>query len=153
MFESLLPALQGLITSAKAMASFDAFRKKRVGEARALVEELKENSRLCFRVLDDKVPHNVVIPRFSTKVFDRLNQQGFDFNSLKRAKISSFPGIDKTDLASWPGKRTAELVESIYDKIKELRSLHRFKTAGALQRRRIINIHKRILFLLRHIKS
>ena len=43
MFESLLPVLQGLINATKAMASFDAFRKAQRCEARALIEELKEN--------------------------------------------------------------------------------------------------------------
>ena len=62
MFESLLPVLQGLINATKAMASFDAFRKAQRGEARALIEELKENSRLCFRVVADGVDHRAVIP-------------------------------------------------------------------------------------------
>ena len=99
-----IPVLQGLLTAVKAMASFDAFSKKKSGEVRALIEELKENSRLCFRVVEDQVPHQNVIPRFSTRMFDQLNQEGFDFNALKRQKISPFPGIEKSDLASWPGK-------------------------------------------------
>ena len=74
MFESLLPVLQGLINVTKAMAAFDAFRKAQRGEARALIEELKENSRLCFRVIGDGVDHRSVVPKFSTGVFDRLNK-------------------------------------------------------------------------------
>jgi hypothetical protein len=153
MFESLLPALQGLITTAKAMANFDALRKGRRGDIRALIEELKENSRLCFRALNDGVPHQAVIARFSTAAYDRLNQSGFDFNALKRQRIQRFPGLEHTDLASWPGKTTAALVENIYDKIKELRSINEYKPDGALNRRRLINIHKRILLLLRHARS
>jgi hypothetical protein len=153
MLESVLPILQGLITSAKAMASFDSFRKKSKGEARALIQELKENSRLCFRVVVDDVPHKEVIPLFSTAVFDRLNQEGFNFNALKRSAIPGFPEIERTDLASWPGKHTAELIENIYDKIKDLRSRHTFIPDGSLHKRRIVNIHKRILLLLRHAKS
>lgn len=153
MLESVIPAFEGLVTAAKAMASFDAFRKGRRGEVRALIEELKENSRLCFRVVVDGVDHRLVIPRFSTTVFDRLNEAGFDFDSLTRRKIALYPGIERTDLASWPGKSTAELVENIYDKIKELRSMHEFTPEHPLNRRRLVNIHKRILLLLRHARD
>lgn len=153
MLELVIPALQGLITATKAMASFDAFRKGRKGDVRSLIEEIKENSRLCFRVVDDGVDHKTIVPRFATTVFDRLNQAGFDFNSLKRQKIAQFPGIEGTDLASWPGKLTAKLVENIYDKIKDLRSRHEFMPDQSLNRRRLINIHKRILLLLRHQRA
>ena len=89
MFESLLPVLQGLINVTKAMASFDAFRKAQRGETRALIEELKENSRLCFRVVGDGVDHRSVIPKMSTAVFDRLNATGFNFNVLQRRRIAA----------------------------------------------------------------
>ena len=66
MIESILPALSGMITTAKAMALFDAFRKGRRGDIRALIEELKENSRLCFHVVNDGIDHKTVISKFST---------------------------------------------------------------------------------------
>jgi hypothetical protein len=150
MLETLLPALQGLLTTAKAMASFDALRKGRKGDIRALIEELKENTRLCFRVLNESVDPGLVVPRLSSVEFDRLNKSGFNFNALKSARIPPFSGIEKTDLASWPGKTTAELVENIYDKIKSLKSLHEFKPEDPTIRRRIINVHKRLLLLLQH---
>jgi hypothetical protein len=150
MLESILPALSGLITTAKAMASFDALRKGRKGDVRSLIEEFKENSRLCFRVVNDGIDHKAVIAKFSTSEFDRLNKAGFNFNALKHQKIRGIPGIEKTDLASWPGKTTAALVENIYDKIKDLKSLHEFKPEGVANRRRLINIHKRICLLRRH---
>ena len=50
MLESLITAFGGLITATKAMASFDVFFKGRKGDARALIEELKRTSRLCFHV-------------------------------------------------------------------------------------------------------
>jgi hypothetical protein len=121
---------------AKAMASFDAFRRGKKGDIRSLIEELKENSRLCFHVVNDGVDYKNVIPKFSTVEFDRLNREGFNFNALKTQKIQVIPGIEKTDLASWPGKTTAELVEKIYDKIKDLKSMQEFKPEGAFNRRR-----------------
>jgi hypothetical protein len=153
MLESVFPAISGLVSTAKAMATFDAFRKGRKGEIRSLIEELKENSRLCFRVVNEGVDHKVVIAKFSTIEFDRLNKAGFNFNALQSQKIPALPGIEKTDLASWPGKTTAALVENIYDKIKDLKSVHEFKPEGLHNRRRLINIHKRILLLLRHARG
>ena len=153
MFESLLPVLQGLINATKAMASFDAFRKAQRGEARALIEELKENSRLCFRVVADGVDHRQVIPKLSTTVFDRLNAAGFDFNALQRRRIAPYPGLAASDLAPWSGKTTAALVSNIYDKLKDLRSRHEFTPEQKFNRRRLINIHKRLLPLLRHARD
>lgn len=146
----LLPALEGFISAAKAMASFDAFRKNRKGDARALIEELKANSRLCFRVISDGVSPETVIPHFVITEFDRLNKAGFNFNLLQRSRIPHFPGIEKTDLASWTDKTTEALIVNIYDKIKNVQSIHQFASGNASVRRRIINIHKRILLLLRH---
>lgn len=154
MLESI-PSLLNLFSSAaKAMSWFADLRKKTRGDVRALVEELKENARLCFRVTEDRVASVQVIPLLSTVVFDRLNEAGFDFNAVKRELIPSFEGMAGTDLASWAGKPTQSLVVSIYDKIKDLRSLHALP--GSRERRfgpRIINIQRRILLLLRHAGS
>ena len=60
-----------------------------------------------------------MIPKFSTAHFDRLNLEGFNFNKLKNGKIPEFEYLAGTDLRSWPGKTTGELVANIYDKIKE----------------------------------
>ena len=153
MLESFLPALSGLITTVKAMASFDAFRKNRKGDIRSLIDELKENSRLCFRVVEDRVDHKIVIPKFSTADFDRLNKGGFNFNALQSRNIQALPGIEKTDLASWAGKSTSTLIENIYDKIKNLKSVHEFTPESPTNRRRLLNIHKRILLLLHHARG
>lgn len=150
---AFIPALEGLVTAAKAMASFDAFRKQRKGDARALAEELKANSRLCFRVVEDGVAATEVVSHFSTAEFDRLNKAGFNFNALNSRRIPDYPGIEQSDLAAWPGKTTARLVDNIYDKIKTLQSIHHFKPEHPQLRRRIINIHKRILLLLRHAQG
>ncbi len=150
MLESLATVLGGLITAAQAMAYFDMSLKGRRGDARALIAELKENSRLCFHVAGGGVKASRVIPQFSTVEFDRLNKAGFNFNVLKRSKIPEFSGLARTDLASWSGKKTEHLVANIYDKIKNLRSIHAFQPESTGQRRRLLNVHKRILLLLRH---
>ncbi|MDO8990476.1 MAG: hypothetical protein Q7U91_12685 [Sideroxyarcus sp.] len=154
MLETISPVLSLITTAAKAMHWFADLRKQTKGEVRALIEELKENSRLCFRAVEDGIAPEEIIPKFSTAVFDRLNESGFDFNAVKRKDIPLYEGMENTDLASWADKSTHALIESIYDKIKDIRSLH--ATSAKAKRRfgpRIINIHKRLLLLLRHARS
>ena len=153
MLESIGPVLSGVITTAKVMEIFDAFRRGRKGDTRSLIEELKENSRLCSHVVYDGIDHATVISKFTTAEFDRLNKTGFNFNALQTKKISAVTGIEKTDLRSWPGKTTEKLVENIYDKIKDLKSAQEFTPTEPTNRRKLINIHKRVLLLLRHVKD
>jgi hypothetical protein len=87
-----------------------------------------------------------------TRVFLKTN---FDFNSLKKQRISGDERIEKSDLASFLGKETASLVENIYDRIKELRRIYRVDKDNpkVRWRVRIINLQKRILLLLWHLKK
>jgi hypothetical protein len=154
MLEAISPVLTLITTAAKAMHWFSDLRKQTRGDVRALIEELKENSRLCFRVVEDGIAPEEIIPKYSTAVFDRLNESGFDFNAVKRKDIPMYEGMENTDLASWKGKTTQALIGNIYDKIKDIRSLH--ASSAKAKRRigpRIINIHKRLLLLLRHARS
>jgi hypothetical protein len=153
MLESFDPVFTGVITTAKVMAIFDGFLKGRRGDTRSLIEELKANSRLCSHVVHDGVDHATVISKFTTAEFDRLNKTGFNFNVLQAKKISASPEIEESDLQTWPGKTTENLVENIYDKIKGLKSAHDFTPTKSTNRRKLINIHKRILLLLRHVKD
>jgi hypothetical protein len=78
---------------------------------------------------------------------------GFNFNTLKRGKIAPFPSLAGTDLASWQGKTTEALVESIYDKLNDLklRYPHVKRSEKYRWRVRVNNIRKRIWLLLRHV--
>lgn len=154
MLESVSPFLAVLSSGAKAMAWFSDIRKKTKGDVRALMEELKENTRLCFHVVEDNVGAEVIIPRMSTAVYDRLNESGFDFDAVKRSHIPDFEYLAKSDLASWVNKPTSKLIENIYDKIKEIRTIQAVDAKGSImRRRRIINIHKRLMLLLRHVRG
>ena len=135
--------------------AFSDMRAKTRGDARSLVEELKENSRLCWLVIEENVGVTKIIPQLSHTEFDRLNKAGFDFNALKRKKIRKYPQIDKSDLASWSGKSTHDLIENIYDKIKDLKTTYKYSPHSEKHRwkARIINIQKRILLLVKHLKD
>jgi hypothetical protein len=130
-------------------------RAKTRGDARSLVEELKENSRLCWLVIEEDVQSGKIIPKLSHSEFDRLNKAGFDFDALKRKKIKKYAQLNDTDLASWAGKSTHDLVENIYDKIKNIKTTYKYAPHSENRRwkARIINIQKRILLLVKHLRD
>jgi hypothetical protein len=155
MLENIPAVLKSLATAGSALKAFTDMRAKTRGDARAIVEELKENSRLCWMVIEEDVPVEQIIPNLSSAEYDRLNKAGFDFDALKRKKISRQAGLRDTDLASWAGKPTRDLVENIYDKIKNLKTTYRHAPNSEKRRwkTRIFNIQKRILLLLDHFRN
>ncbi len=85
--------------------------------------------------------------------FDRLNRAGFDFNAVKRERIGTGKSLAGTDLASWQGKSTEAVLGSIYDKIKDLKTIYprTVKNRARRRRSRVWNIQKRIRLLLKHL--
>ncbi|MCW8883530.1 MAG: hypothetical protein OQK92_14500, partial [Sedimenticola sp.] len=132
-----------------------AWWKKSKGDSRALIGELKDNLIYLDIVVKDKVELGEVIEKISVAEYKRLANAGFNFNSLKRGKIATLPALKGTDLASWQGKQADELVESIYDKLNDLklRYPHVKKNSKYRWSVRINNIRKRIWLLLMHVRS
>ena len=155
MLENISSILKSIATMYSGLKAFSDMRAKTRGDARSLVEELKENSRLCWLILEEDVGIEKIIPQLSYAEFDRLNTAGFDFDALKRKKIRNYPQLNKSDLASWAGKSTHALIENIYDKIKELKTTYKYSPQSEKYRwkARIINIQKRILLLVNHLKD
>jgi len=155
MLENVPGILKSIATMYSGLKAFSDMRAKTRGDARSLVEELKVNSRLCWLVIEEDVGVEKIIPQLSHIEFDRLNKAGFDFDALKRKKIRKYPQVDKTDLASWSGKSTHALIENIYDKIKDLKTTYKYSPHSEKHRwkARIINIQKRILLLVKHLKD
>jgi len=155
MLENLPLALKSIASAASTLNAFSDWRSRTKGDVHALIEELKENSRYCWLVLEQDIEPETIIPQLSTKEYDRLGKAGFDFNSLKRRKIPHMRSLQGTDLTSWQGKSTEELVANIYDKIKDLKTLHPYqgKKQNIQWKTRISNIQKRNLLLLKHVTS
>lgn len=151
MSSSLLAALQAAPGIAKTIGAFDQFLSSRRGNQRALIDELNTNTNLCQFVVAKKVPAATVIADFKTQEFDRLNKEGFGFDSLKRAKIEDYPEIKGTSLASYAGKPTSELITRTYELIKKAQLIVKYTPADPLLGRRVMNISKRLRLLARHI--
>lgn len=151
---SLFSTLGSAASTAKA---FTKLLQNRKGEARLLLEELKKNSTLSWLVVERSVEPQKVIPQFSTRVYDRLLEKNFNFNDLTPRKkiLQGNASLKDSDLASFIGKDVENLIEGIYDRIKELELIFQVDPANPRidWNRRIINIHKRILLLMVHLKG
>ena len=147
--------LNALSTSGAAMKSMTSWWKKSKGDSRALIGELKDNLSYLDMVAEDDVPLGDVAAKMSVVEYKRLSREGFNFNKLKKSKIVKYQSLRGSDLESWGGKTTEDLVVSIYDKIGELqiRFPHVANNTKYRWGVRVNNIRKRIWLLLEHVRS
>jgi len=155
MFENIPVLLKAFDTTTGALKAFTGWKSKTKGNVGSVIEELKENSRYLWLVIEENVPIEKVISNLTTKEYDRLLKEGFDFNSLKKKKIEKYASLDGTDLSSWQGKETGKLVSNIYDKVKDLKTKYPLsKNSKRIRwKQRIKNLQKRILLLVKHANS
>ncbi len=147
--------LKALSASGAAVKALGAWSRKTRGDTRALVLELRKNLTLLDLVAEDGVPLNEVLGQITTAEHERLAREGFNFNALKRGRIRSHRSLGGTDLARWQKKETADLVESIYSKITDLKLRYPHVSDRKKYRWgiRVNNIRKRIWLLLRHVNA
>ncbi len=152
---SVPTALKALSSGASAAKFIGAWWTKSKGDTRALVGEMKANLSYLDMVVEDDVYLGDVVDKISVEEFKRLSKEGFNFNSIKKKKIDGYPSLHGTDLSSWSGKETEELIESIYDRINDLkiRFPHVSKNKKYRWKVRVNNIRKRIWLLLKHVSS
>lgn len=148
-------ALKTLSSAGSAMKSITSWWQKSKGDSRALIGELKDNLSYLDMVATDGVPLGDVVEKLSVVEYKRLSKEGFNFNKLKKSKIVKHPSLQGTDLERWGGKETEELVDSIYDKVNEIKI--RYPHVGNNEKYRwgvrVSNIRKRIWILLKHVGS
>ena len=137
------------------MKSMTSLWKKSKGDSRALVGELKDNLLYLDMVATDAVPLGDVVEKLSVAEYRRLSREGFNFNRLKKSKIKKFQSLQGTELERWIGKDTEALVDSIYEKINEIKIRHPHVAKNKKYRWgvRVNNIRKRIWLLLKHMED
>lgn len=155
MIDSLPAVLGSLASSGAALNLFRKWHAETKGNVAAIIDELKDNLRFCLLVLEEGVAIDKAAGTISTAEFTRLRKGGFNFNKLQGRRIPAYKSLENTDLASWRGKTTEELVINIYDKLKDLQALYPHSDEDKKRRLqvRVANIHKRILLLLKHAAS
>ena len=148
-------ALKSLATAGSAAKILTTWWRKAKGDSRSLIGEIKDNMTYLDIVAEDGVELGDVIEKISVSEYKRLAREGFNFNTLKKGKIRMLPSLEGTDLASWCGKETEKLIESIYDKIADLKIRYPYVQKNTRYRwnARVNNIRKRIWLLLIHVNS
>ncbi|NVJ50621.1 MAG: hypothetical protein HWE11_09555 [Gammaproteobacteria bacterium] len=154
MLESISKLFSTLSSAAKTAQALQKLISDVDGDERSLLEELKENAGLCWLVTKREVAPIRIINELQTTEYDRIIKTDFDLDKLKRKKIRASKRYQGTDLQVFVGKSTAELIENIYDRIKDIKRIHRIDPDMKRIRWqvRFINLHKRILLLLEHLK-
>jgi hypothetical protein len=139
----------------KAIEAFITFQKSKKGDVRSLSLEIKDNLTYLNMVTTGDMNIEGLMKKLSMVEYQRLSKEGFDYNLLKKSKIENYQFLKGTSLSSWKGKKTEILVVSIYDKISELNKIftHAPHSNNYRLSVRIINIQRRILLLLEHIRN
>ena len=147
--------LKSLSAAGSAIGALNTWRKKSRGDARALIGELKDNLYYLDMVAEDGVALEAVVAKLSVDEYKRLSKEGYGFNALKRQKIAAYDSLGGTDLASWAGKSTEDLIHSIFEKLNMLKIKFPHVAASSKYRWsvRVDNIRKRIWLLLKHVNA
>lgn len=147
--------LKALSDGGSAMKSITAWWNQSKGDSRTLIGELKDNLSYLDMVACDGVLLSDVVEKLSATEYKRLLKEGYNFNKLKKSRIMDYPSLRGSDLESWAGKETEELVVSIYDKVNDIkiRFPHVGNNAKYRWSVRVSNIRKRVWLLLLHIRS
>ena len=145
--------LESLSAAGSALGALTAWRKKARGDARALIGELKDNLTYLDMVAEDGVALGSVVDNLSIKEYRRLSKEGYSFNSLKSRKIAEYDSLKGTDLSSWAGKSTEQLIDAIFEKLNVLKIKfpHVADNSNYRWNVRVDNIRKRIWLLLKHV--
>jgi len=154
--DMLIPAIfESLSVAGSDVKEFLGWRKKAKGDARSLIDELKDNMTYLKMVARNEIDLGAVIDKISISEYKRLSKEGFGFNTLKGKKIAKYSSLQGTDLSSWTGKKTEDLVMSIYEKINDLKIRYPLvsKRKNYRWNVRVNNIRKRIWLLLIHVRS
>ena len=151
----ILETLKGVGAAVKGLQELLTSQKTAIGQGRTVVGELKNNMSYLDLVADGEKTLDEILPKLSTASYKKLRDAGYDFNTIKKAKIKDYAGLKNTDLGFWAKRDTASLIEAIYDKIEDLiiKHAHAKKSQKYRWNVRVNNIRKRIMLLTKHISS
>lgn len=152
---SIPSALKSLSAAGAALTALARWKRRADGDARAMTGELRDNLTCLDMVARDGVDLAEVIDQLSFEQYQRLSHDGYSFNALKRSEIKPRTSLEGTSLATWAGKDTEALVDSIYLRIKDLKIRYPHLSGRGNYRWpvRVNNIRRRIWLLLLHVGS
>ena len=146
-------AFTAISTAERVAASLYKWITGNRGLKRTVVIELKENIELVRLYIESGNNPRQVIPQLKEEAFRNALAQGFNFNSLKRSKITPSSTKNLPQLAVYHGWSTQKLFESVYEKIATLKHA---MTMGNTRKPirfgvRLANVFKLMVVLAHHI--
>ena len=108
---------------------YDIFDKERSrwqkssANKQALQYEIQSNSTFLADALRDEIDQKKIIKGLECKVFDQAINDGFNFNSIAKSKVTEKTIGDFVEFKKYVGKDTAYLIKNAYSKMRSLNKL------------------------------
>jgi len=137
------------------LATVNAWVKGSRGWKRRLQLELLSNVELIFSYVRYDLPVDDVIANLQTGSMKAALESGFNFDALRRARVSADVAGDQPQYQQYVGWSTERLFSNIYVKIQDLQTIVAMDPDNERIRKgvRLINILKLMLLLLKHINA
>jgi len=145
----------GLSSAATAAKTIQTLLKNSRGVKRALLLELQKNLNLLYLFLNDESKLTTIVNKLDVHVYEEAVKTNFDFNDIKKGKLSPRLTGDIKQLQPYVGWNTEQLFENIYLKIHQLKSITEIDPDNSKFRLsvRLKNLHKMMVLLIKHVKS
>ena len=146
-------AFTAISTTEKIAASLFKWITGNRGFKRTVAIELKENIELVRLYVESGSNPRRLIPQLKEEAFRKALSQGFNFNALRRAKISAASTQNLPQLKAYHGWSTQKMFESVYEKIATLKHAAALRDSRRPVRLgvRLTNVFKLMVVLAHHI--
>lgn len=145
----------GLSSAATAAKTIQTLLKNSRGVKRALLLEVQKNLNLLYLFLNDESKLITIVNKLDVRVYEEAVKTNFDFNDIKKGKLSPRLTDGIKQLQPYVGWNTEQLFENIYLKIHQLKSITEIDPDNSKFRLsvRLKNLHKMMVLLIKHVKS
>lgn len=147
--------LKGISTTASVVNTLNSLIKGTKGVKRSLLIELQSNVQLISLYIEGDAPIDKVISKLDASRCKAALESNFNFNSLKRGRVSKAATEGVPQYKAYVGWTTEQLFSNIYLKIRELQNIVDIDPDNKKFRKsvRLINVLKLMLLLSKHLRA
>ena len=148
----------GLMSLTPGINAINALIKQSRGQRRELLMELQNNINEISVYIESGAGEKGIdklIASLQVACYESASKSGFDFNSLKRGRLSPALLKQLPQFKAYAGFTTEQLFDKLYTSIHRLKIIARDypDNPGFRKRVRLINIWKLMLLVARHINT
>ena len=146
-------AFAAISTSEKIASSLYKWITGNRGLKRTVALELKENIELIRLYVESGADPKEIIPKINNTAFRKTLAAGFNFNALKRSKVSTRSTKGVPQLIKYHGWDTQKVFENVYQKVTTLKQAAELKKTKKPIRLgvRLNNLFRMMVMLAIHI--